>query len=46
MPCGKLEMNEASKVNINDLCNDIINDKFFGFVECDIKLPKKFLKKK
>ncbi len=44
MPCGKLEMESASNIKIEDLTNDIMDDKFFGFVECDIEVPKEFMK--
>ena len=44
MPCGKLEMESASNIKIEDLANDIMDDKFFGFVECDIEVPKEFMK--
>ena len=44
MTCGKLEMESASNIRIEDLANDIMDDKFFGFVECDIEVPKEFMK--
>ena len=45
MPCGKLEMEDALNININDLINDILNNKLFGFFECDIEVPKELYNK-
>ncbi|KAG6590821.1 uncharacterized protein IUM83_19083 [Phytophthora cinnamomi] len=35
MPCGRLTTIEAHP----DIVDDIVNDKIFGFLECDIRSP-------
>ncbi|KAG6617649.1 uncharacterized protein IUM83_02359 [Phytophthora cinnamomi] len=35
MPCGRLTTIEAYP----DIVDDIVNDKIFGFLECDIRTP-------
>ena len=37
-------MESASNIKIEDLANDIMDDKFFGFVECDIDVTSEFMK--
>ena len=38
MPCGRPEI--IKDVNTNEIIQDILDDKFFGFVEVDIHTPK------
>ncbi len=40
MPCGELKMENALNKNVDILTNEILNDQLFGFVECDIEVPK------
>ncbi len=37
MPVGKYK--HVTEYNIKDLINDVLNEKLFGFVEVDIKVP-------
>ena len=43
MPVGKYK--HITEYNIKDLTHDILNDKLFGFVEVDIKVPDELYEK-
>ena len=43
MPVGKYK--HITEYNINNLVHDILNDKLFGFVEVDIKVPDELYEK-
>ena len=43
MPVGKYK--HITEYNIKDLTHDILNDKLFGFVEVNIKVPDELYEK-
>src|SRR5689334_17781594 len=46
MHCDKLKLIKDPNMNIDEIIKKVFNDQLFGWIQCDIEVPKEYMKDK